>query len=192
MKILVAVALILFTSSVWATVVDSFSCELTLKDLVTRQKVQQKAQFDVARRPLSQSPYPGLYVTTGQASIRAEINNANSTHTMTVDIDIDYNHAIKEGSDLSEARQSFCLAPSTFYCPKTQKPEQCVGLGQVCGNWLVDPFDPQYGWTPVTIVDGVPIFDQRLLTVAEGSIFDNYNIPPPSGDFVPPSGEVVG
>lgn len=173
--IMTAIALIFYAGASQALVSDSFSCTLKITDLESQTSTQQQQNFFVARLPLSFSPSPDVRITTGETQSRLRLETKKAD--LIANVNFYYKHAVKNDASGSpvEARQFSCIGIGGGYCPKRASgngPIPCYDSEVACMEFP-DPFDPAQGWTPTSLISGVPAFDDRVLSATRASITDD-------------------
>ncbi|MNL08597.1 hypothetical protein D3C87_1293240 [compost metagenome] len=163
MKLLIPV-LLLFASSAQALQADRFECTVSLKDYDTNQVVEHVQEFDMARISLSASPAPDIRLTGSRTSMRLSLDLPNAV--VNSDVVFYYKHAVRLDDSLKpvDARQFACVAIGMRRCAKPAGTDpNCYDteIPQVVCKEPKNPFDPLSGWTPTSLIGGVPMFNDR-------------------------------
>ncbi len=180
--ILTLVALFIASTSN-ALVADRFKCSLEIKDFVSKNKSKQDKDFFIARLPVSQitppgvNPTPDIFFTAGRTMERMTLNTSEAKFG--ANLNFYFKHAVRSDANGSlEARQLTCIGLTADYC----KHDSGNGIG-LCGESRVtcmestNPFDPNNGWAPTTMLGPIPAFNEQALAPASRNITDdNGNI----------------
>ncbi|OFZ10761.1 MAG: hypothetical protein A2Z20_00765 [Bdellovibrionales bacterium RBG_16_40_8] len=154
-----------------ALVADRFKCVLEINDLDSQASTKQEQEFFIGRLPLSASPAPDVRITAGQTMLSVTLNTTRAE--LGANLNFYYKHATKIDSNgvPTEARQLTCIGLSGSYCPAED-----LGL---CTRGIVacmepkDPFDLNNGWSPSTLIGGVPAYNEHGLTPVTATIKDD-------------------
>jgi hypothetical protein len=167
-RILIGMALLL-AGQAHALISDKFKCSLELKDNPSGQTLRQDQEFFVARLPLSASSSPQVRMTAGEIHSDAKLNMSDGQ--LSGGLGLYYKHALKldaSGNPL-EARQTTCLTVSGTFCEfsgsRSSTPHSCGSMVSACLE-PSDPFDPNYGWDQVALIEGFPTFHEKPMSRA--------------------------
>lgn len=156
-------AVLMMVSTSHALISDRFSCKIKIIDTVTSTSSEQQQDFFVARLPMSASPSPNIRLTTGQSKMRLSLDSPKAI--LSANVNFYYKHAVRldEIGVPVEARQMSCVGLLGGYCSKHGGDMKLCGEGQVGCMDSFDPFDPVKGWSPTSLVENMPIFNERAL-----------------------------
>ncbi len=148
-----------------ALVADKFKCSIEIKDYDTQATIKQAQEFFVARIPLSASPAPDVRMTAGQTLQGLTLRTAKANFGAS--LNFYYRHATKIDAigSSTDARQLTCLGLSGDYCEHGSSDEinVCSTSVVACFESTDDPFDPDFGWPPSTVSNGIPSFNESDL-----------------------------
>ncbi len=156
-----------------ALVADRFKCALEIRDLDSRLSTKQEQEFFIGRLPLSASPASDVRITAGQTMASVKLNTTKAQ--LGANLNFYYKHATKINSNgvATEARQLTCIGLTGNYCEKYGG-----GLG-LCSEMTVacmepnDPFNETNGWSPSTLIGGIPSFNEHSLSPVIQTIKDD-------------------
>lgn len=178
MKILMlTIAVLAISSTSHAVVADRFRCTLEVKELVSEISTKVEKMFFIARLPLSASPAPDVRLTASQISESLILQTPQAK--LSGDLNFYYKHAVKidmNGVPL-EARQLSCISLTGGYCKKPVGDEDTLypcSASMIACMEPYNPFDPNNGWSPTGLVDGIPTFNQQTMAPVTYNISD-YN-----------------
>ncbi|MBI3558315.1 MAG: hypothetical protein HY074_18770, partial [Deltaproteobacteria bacterium] len=99
-----------------AAVVDGFSCDLSLKDKGGKILLQSSMELAAARRPLNESPRPGVLLTSANAE--GNVKGALEKFSLSASFQLSYQHAVEldASSKPVQAAQSLCFAIGYEVC----------------------------------------------------------------------------
>lgn len=177
-KIIFTIAALLLSSTSHAVVADRFKCALEVNDSASNAFAKENKVFFIARLPASVGQDIRLTMSQTWESLTLETPKAE----FGVNLNFYYKHAVKmdpNGNPL-EARQLTCLALSGSYCEKSVgdgNSHACVSDVVTSCKEPQNPFDPNNGWSPTGLVNGIPTFNEQTLGSAVTRISDrNGNI----------------
>lgn len=173
--ILLTIAALVMSSTSHALVADKFKCTLEIKDYGSKASTKEDKDFFIARLPLSASPAQDVRLTASQTletltlgTTKAEFSaNLNFYYKQAVKVDVN-------GNPL-EARQLTCIGLTGNYCEKSGSGggiQYCMTSAIACSE-PPNPFDPNNGWSPTRLVDGIPAFNEQTLGPATAIISDD-------------------
>lgn len=167
MKKLMCVIVLIISATANAAVVDSFTCEGKLEDLLTGQKAISSNSFNVLRKPVLNGPFEADIYTLGKSDLDLSIKAKN--YEISANLHISYQHTARTKNGIIDARQSDCTIVSTGYCDTSDADSICSQSSSTCLS-IHDPYDPSLGWTKVPFINGAPAFENRLMRPTKGFI----------------------
>ncbi len=149
-------------------IADMFECRAQIVDLKTDDSAESVATTAGRRvvTPIDFStglPYPsGMEVSKAEAKVSLALNGKVNTYK--VDFNLQYGFAKRHLPRPTEARQYVCNQVSLQRCTKGQNGEMgtCFATSSMCLA-IRDPFDPKYGWSETSLIQNVPVFNEKLL-----------------------------
>lgn len=169
MKKLMCVFILIISVAANAAVIDSFKCEASLEDLLTKEKATSTNSFDVLRKSILNGPFEADIYTAGKADFDLTIIAKN--HQVSATLQIDYEHAVRIENGVADARQNDCTNIVTSYCDSKGG---CMQAAFICMK--NNPFDPFMGWTKIPFIDGTPVFENRLMRTFNGDIKNDRGV----------------
>ena len=140
---------------------DVFECRAKIVDLKTNDSTESVGsaagyRMVVPNSPTGQ-PYPSdMEVTQAEAKTSLTLNGKTTSYR--VRFNLQYGFAKRPIGNPTDARAHLCHLVSLARCQNGQ----CYGTGDICAV-IPDPFDPKYGWSPTSLSQNIPVFNEQLL-----------------------------
>ena len=149
-------------------IADMFECRAKIVDLKTNDTAESVGMAAGHRivTPIDSStgkPYPpDMEVSKSEAKLSLALNG--KTNTYKVDFNLQYGFAKRSLPNPTEARQYVCNQVSLQSCTNGQNGEMgtCSAASNIC-LVIPDPFDPKYGLSETSLIQNVPMFNEKLL-----------------------------
>ena len=178
-KTIVTLIALLLASTSHALVADRFKCSIEIKDLISENTSKQDKDFFIARLPVSHVTPPGtnppsdMIFTVGRTTERMTLDTPNATFG--ANLNFYFKHVVRSNPDGSvEARQRTCVGLTGDYCKRGRDNHigHCSDMQVACME-SSNPFDPNVGWAPTSVVAGIPTFNEQTLAPATRNITDS-------------------
>ncbi len=173
-SIILTIATLVISSTSLAIVGDKFKCLLEVKELGSKISSNVVKEFFIVRLPLSTSLAPDIRITGSKAAESLTLITQKGKFEAIQFIS--YKQAVRldaQGNPL-EARQESCIFSVGSYCKKFIDGgfSKCKNTSIACRE-ISDPFNPNYGWSPTGLLNGIPIFNEQDLVPESSSIYDD-------------------
>ncbi|MGZ3775179.1 MAG: hypothetical protein ACXVCN_15750 [Bdellovibrio sp.] len=163
-----------FSGASQALVSDHFLCTLKIEDFVSKESTEQQQDLFITRIPLNSSPAADVRITAGQTTTALTLDTRNAV--VTANVNFYYKHAVKTDAsgNLLEARQTTCVGITGHYCETSKEdPHHSCATSSIACLVSQDPFNPLTGWGSVSIIDGIPTFNEKGLGLATATLSNN-------------------
>lgn len=118
------------------------------------------------------NPYPkNVEVTAAETNLGLNLNQSDSNANLSLKLRYVFAVKVDANGQPMEARQTICQAMSIMNC----KNGMCSSADVACLE--LDPFDPASGWAGTGVYAGIPVFNEKLLTLSQAILTDEAGTP---------------